>query len=399
RFGDTFRFLVDTDNDGVPNIDSVNSHANGLPVAGRFDNNDANGDEVAIFDGRNWYIDTDHDFKTDYTLRSFLVGYPIVGDFDGDGFDDLATWTDDTFRIDLANGVRRGWDGKQDVALWFGYIGVRERPVAADMDQDGFDDLGLWVPDREGVTDRDQSEWYFLVSNGNSLLDRLSPPDDPIDEKPTIDFTPVPFGPDMYIRFGDEFALPIVGNFDPPTLPSTTNSGLPKNYTNAVRPMDVNNDSLVTAIDALLVINELNGLGARELTDERSDLSMIDVNDDGYVSPIDALVVLNYLNSLSLGEAEGVVDELPEGEFDHGSDVFDQVFANRTASRSSDSASLGILPEVELQTIAAATSSRWDAPSVEVASVFAADGWNKLLGQRKSVFLDDAFEDEENWLV
>ena len=29
-------------------------------------------------------------FLTDKRLRSSLVGYPVVGDFDGDGFDDLA---------------------------------------------------------------------------------------------------------------------------------------------------------------------------------------------------------------------------------------------------------------------------------------------------------------------
>ena len=151
-----FRWLVDTDNDGVPNIDRVEPQAaNGLPVAGRFDANDANGDEVGVFDGTFWYFDTDHDFLTDTRLRSRLVGYPVVGDFDGDGFDDLATWADNRFMIDLAHGTLRGWDGVADEVFTFGFIGVRERPVAADMDQDGVDDLGLWVPDREGVTDRD----------------------------------------------------------------------------------------------------------------------------------------------------------------------------------------------------------------------------------------------------
>ncbi len=98
-----FRWLVDTDNDGVPNIDRVEPQAaNGLPVAGRFDANNANGDEVGVFDGSFWYFDTNHDFRTDTRLPSRLVGYPVVGDFDGDGFDDLATWADNRFMIDLA---------------------------------------------------------------------------------------------------------------------------------------------------------------------------------------------------------------------------------------------------------------------------------------------------------
>jgi hypothetical protein len=293
-----FRWLVDTDNDGVPNIDRVEPQAaNGLPVAGRFDVSAANGDEVGIFDGTFWYFDTNHDFLTDTRLRSHLVGYPIVGDFDGDGFDDLGTWADDRFMIDLAAGALRGWDGAADEIFTFGFIGVRERPVAADMNQDGFDDFGLWVPDREGVTDRDQSEWYFLISDGESLIERFSPPDDPVDSRPVIDFTPRPFGSDMFARFGDEFALPIVGNFDPPTLPLERRGQLA--WTNQDNVLDVNDDDAVSPLDALLVLNELNQSGARELAARGSAKSYLDVNTDGFVSPVDALLVLNELNRIN----------------------------------------------------------------------------------------------------
>ena len=309
-----FRWLVDTDNDGVPNIDRVDpNQVNGLPVAGEFDGNSNNGDEVAVFDGRHWYFDTTHDYQTNTRLASFLVGYPVVGDFDGDGFDDLGTYADDTFMIDLAHGSSRGWDGKIDHQISFGFIGVRERPVAADMDQDGVDDLGLWVPDREGVTDRDQSEWYFLVSNGESLLKRLSPQDDPVNTNQTIDFTPIPFGPDIYARFGDEFARPVVGNFDPPTLPATSDpSTLPspeKSFTNSDDPMDVNGDGVISAIDALLVINELNANGAHELGTFSEEMPYLDVNNDGHLSASDALRVINELNRITAeakSEAEPV---------------------------------------------------------------------------------------------
>ena len=97
-------------------------------------------------------------------LSSNLTGYPIVGDFDGDGFDDLATWADDMFQVDLADGALRGWDGVADEVFRFGYIGVRARPVAADMNMDGFDDFGLWLPDRSGVLPRGSGEWQFLIS-------------------------------------------------------------------------------------------------------------------------------------------------------------------------------------------------------------------------------------------
>ena len=92
---------------------------------------------------------------------------PTIGDFDQDGFDDLATWADDTFMVDLANGSPNGWDGIADASFRFGFIGIRERPIAADMDQDGYDDLGLWVPDRGGITPRSANLRAFKQQAAN----------------------------------------------------------------------------------------------------------------------------------------------------------------------------------------------------------------------------------------
>jgi hypothetical protein len=85
-------------------------------------------------------------------------------------------------------------------------------------------------------------------------------------------------------------------------------------FWNPARPLDVNADTHVSPIDALLVINELNTGGARGLTGTGSGSPppvdqgegenqagvYYDVNNDGYVSPIDALMVINALN----GEGE-----------------------------------------------------------------------------------------------
>ena len=57
---------------------------------------------VGLFTGDTWWLDTNHDFNVDTPIGSAIEGYPIVGDFDGDGNDDLGTWTDDMFRFDLA---------------------------------------------------------------------------------------------------------------------------------------------------------------------------------------------------------------------------------------------------------------------------------------------------------
>ena len=63
--------------------------------------------------------------------------------------------------------------------------------------------------------------------------------------------------------------------------------------TNPVNAMDVNDDDDVSPIDALLVINDLNGQDAARRAGANHYL---DVNADGSISPIDALLVINYLN-------------------------------------------------------------------------------------------------------
>lgn len=343
RHDGSFRWLVDTDNDGVPNIDREEPMAaNGVPVAGNFDGSTENGDEVAVFDGRYWYLDTNHDFQTDTKIRSYMVGYPIVGDFDGDGTDDLATWADNRFMIDLATTRSGGWDGNADESFTFGFIGVRERPVAADMDRDGVDDLGLWVPDRTGVTDRTQGEWYFLISNSDSLLDRLSPPDDPIDYRPVIDFTPTPFGPDLYVRFGHEYALPIVGNFDPPTVPRTQpisfNSDNVLVLTNPQQPLDVNSDGAISPLDAMLVLNDLNQNGARKVTSKPEGTAYPDTNKDQHISPLDALLVLNELQQREVAARAAVaaVPVIPATDVRLQSDAWEELLDSVSASLVSD---------------------------------------------------------------
>jgi hypothetical protein len=70
-------------------------------------------------------------------------------------------------------------------------------------------------------------------------------------------------------------------------------------WTNPVEPLDVNNDTFVSPLDSLLIINELNGLGARELEPpggENIPPPYLDPSGDGFISPMDALLVINRLN-------------------------------------------------------------------------------------------------------
>ncbi|QDV27340.1 dockerin type I domain-containing protein [Aureliella helgolandensis] len=70
-------------------------------------------------------------------------------------------------------------------------------------------------------------------------------------------------------------------------------------WQNPTNRLDVNNDSFVSPIDALLIINELNSeRGGGLLTGTDVPFSpFLDVDGDEFVAPIDVLLVINHLNS------------------------------------------------------------------------------------------------------
>lgn len=71
----------------------------------------------------------------------------------------------------------------------------------------------------------------------------------------------------------------------------------PHPWQNTDLTVDVDGDGTVAPIDALLVINRLNGDGAGRLPERVStDDSFYDTNGDDFCTPIDALRVINYLN-------------------------------------------------------------------------------------------------------
>jgi Dockerin type I domain len=118
-------------------------------------------------------------------------------------------------------------------------------------------------------------------------------------------FQPAPFGNDLYALFGNAAALPIVGNFDPPTTSSLPSSP----DMNSMNPLDVNNDGVVSPIDALLVINQINTGASDQLIISTFTVAVapfLDVNGDRVVTPIDALLVINHINAYGVGDqAEG----------------------------------------------------------------------------------------------
>lgn len=67
-------------------------------------------------------------------------------------------------------------------------------------------------------------------------------------------------------------------------------------WQNALEIEDVDENSLVEPLDALLVINYLNRHGSSPLPPISADSMLIDADGDGWATPVDALLVVNELN-------------------------------------------------------------------------------------------------------
>jgi hypothetical protein len=308
--GSAWRWRLDFNHDGVVDYDvasGVNNSAD--PVAGNFSAAHP-GDEIGLFNAGKWWLDSGGDNNVGGAVDTFLQGnmrgQPVVGDFDGDGLDDLGAWDggnagtqfDGFFQFDFAS---NGLTGNTDATIQFDLPGTFQKAIAADMNEDGIDDVGLFVSRREAVPPNEAAEWFFLVSNvalkSTGTVNALNHP-----------FTPVPFGNDLFAQFGDEAALPVVGNFDPPTSPVGGTGDH-----NPLLGLDVNNDGKITAIDALLVVNHLNLHGGGTAAPSGTPLApFMDVNNDLRISPHDAVLVINHLNA----QVSATFSNTAEGEGD-----------------------------------------------------------------------------------
>ena len=87
-------------------------------------------------------------------------------------------------------------------------------------------------------------------------------------------------------------------------------------YTNQSMPLDVTVNGAISPLDALMIINRLNGTGRGAYREPNSAAPYYDTNADLVVSPLDALRVVNWLNqggSSAEGESSG-----PTQENNHG---------------------------------------------------------------------------------
>jgi len=161
--GDTFRDF------GINPIRDV-----ARPVVGDWDGDGT--DDVGIYHTGLFYLDTTGNGVWDKvsggdTCRDFGVNAirntatPIVGDWDGDGVDDLGLYNAGFFYLDTTeNGV---WDKVSggDTFRDFGINPIRAsaQPLIGDWDGDGDDDLGIH-----------NSGLFYLDTTGNGVWDKVS---------------------------------------------------------------------------------------------------------------------------------------------------------------------------------------------------------------------------------
>lgn len=77
-----------------------------------------------------------------------------------------------------------------------------------------------------------------------------------------------------------------------------------KPWRNADEPLDVNDDTRVEPIDALIIINKLNDVGPHTLPPPKAGdppMRYYDCNGDGDIGPVDALNIINRLNEQNGG--------------------------------------------------------------------------------------------------
>ncbi|MFM7071330.1 MAG: dockerin type I domain-containing protein, partial [Planctomycetota bacterium] len=144
-------------------------------------------------------------------------------------------------------------------------------------------------------------------------------------------------------QFGDEFGLPVPGNFDPPITSAQTAA----NNTNTQLNLDVNNDGIVSSFDALLVINRLNNSSVAPSNSPFIHAPFYDVNGDGDCSALDALLVINALNrtsseSVVSGESEAVPADTVFAELGNEADADDTLMALLSANENDGRKKLGV---------------------------------------------------------
>lgn len=153
---------VDADGDSVIvwESDAIDGDGTGI-VARRYRASHQN--TVGISRSAKFYLDSNHDRQWNGTVVDTLNSFgvttdtPLVGDWNGDGYDDIGVWRNGIFYLDAnGNGI---WDGPS-IDRKFVFGNPTDTPIVGDWNQDGKDEIGVWRLSK-----------FYLDLNGNNQWD------------------------------------------------------------------------------------------------------------------------------------------------------------------------------------------------------------------------------------
>lgn len=275
-----------------------------LPIAGDWDGDGR--DSPGVYDAalsRVVLFDESGALYAEKPVAPISGALPIAGDWNGDRRDDVGLYSM------TARSITLYYDNAAH-AVSFDHLptsGALE-PLAGDFHGDQRDEIALYH--------RDTQQFYIA---GHATRQLALPTDAPQSmvlmgdwgghrsslpgwfRQDTGTFTP------WHTWEEDRFSAPL---YAVPSNQVQAHVDLPliAPWKNGIHAPDVDDDGLLSPIDALLVINSLNSFGPRSLPDFRASSSnyvgYLDTNGDGFLAPIDALLVINALNSYGSGKLQ-----------------------------------------------------------------------------------------------
>ncbi len=196
---------------------------------------------------------------------------------------------DDTFYFDIGSDAITGGTGRDSLSFVSGTADLASLEAYSLIGVDVFDlsDAGIMTLTLKSTS--------LPKSDNGSVVELLSGPEDRIvvDEAWTIIGSKIDSG-----RYFVELSLGGLNLW----------LGNKANWQNPILSMDVNGSGDINPLDALLVINELNGHVLSDANGELPNIgtlttlpnTWLDVNGDDRVYPLDALLVINYLNAQNI---------------------------------------------------------------------------------------------------
>ncbi len=239
----TYRFHLDRNSNGIydpgnkPEDDPLefeflpNSGAGVQPVVGDWDGDGT--DNIGVLSTGQWILDLDDNQTIDFATELFptnFTGLPFAGDWDGSGTIRVGAYDlhAGKFQFDI-NGDKM-FTAADDLEIEYEVPGL-ERPLVGDFDADFDTNIGLLIANTDSVFPGVIAQW--LLDLGDPLANPLMELTDAVDGNDDFngmgspgdgDFQPAPTGgqgtplvyQDVFFQVRDARFTPVVGNWDLP---------------------------------------------------------------------------------------------------------------------------------------------------------------------------------------